>query len=46
MPTVVAEPDSKIAVTYKQIARRIAVKLSEQSLDHSHKFPNIVIQNT
>jgi ATP-binding protein involved in chromosome partitioning len=46
MPTVVAEPDSKIAATYKEIARRIAVKLSEQSLDHSHKFPNIVIQNT
>ncbi len=45
-PTVVAEPDSKIAAIYQQIARRIAVKLSEQALDHSHKFPNIVIQNT
>ncbi len=45
-PTVAAEPDSKIAIAYKQIARRIAVKLSEQALDHSHKFPNIVIQNT
>ena len=46
MPTVVAEPESKIAEVYRQIARRIAVKLSEQALDHSHKFPNIVIQNT
>jgi ATP-binding protein involved in chromosome partitioning len=45
-PTVVAEPDSKIAATYKQIARRAAVRLSELTLDHSHKFPNIVIQNT
>jgi len=46
MPTVVAEPDGKIAAVYKQIARRTAVKLSEMSLDHSSKFPNIVIQNT
>ena len=46
MPTVVAEPDGKIATIYKQIARRTAVKLSEMSMDHSSKFPNIVIQNT
>jgi ATP-binding protein involved in chromosome partitioning len=46
MPTVVAEPDGKIAAIYKQIARRTAVKLSEMSMDHSSKFPNIVIQNT
>jgi ATP-binding protein involved in chromosome partitioning len=46
MPTVVAEPDGKIAAVYRQIARRTAVKLSEMSLDHSSKFPNIVIQNT
>ena len=46
MPTVVAEPDGKIAGVYRQIARRTAVKLSEFGLDHSSKFPNIVIQNT
>ncbi|HZV97739.1 MAG TPA: iron-sulfur cluster carrier protein ApbC [Methylophilaceae bacterium] len=46
MPTVVAEPDSQIAGVYKQIARRAAIKLSEQGLDYSSKFPNIVIQNT
>ena len=45
-PTVVAEPDSKIAATYRQIARRAAVKLSELGLDYSSKFPHIVIQNT
>ena len=45
-PTVVAEPDGKIAAIYRQIARRAAVRLSEQALDHSSKFPNIVIQNT
>lgn len=45
-PTVVAEPDSQIAETYRRIARTIGVKLSLQALDHSGKFPNIVIQNT
>lgn len=46
MPTVVAEPDSQITATYRQIARRTAVKLSEQGMDYSSRFPNIVIQNT
>ncbi len=45
-PTVVAEPDGRIAAEYRRIARRVAVKLSEMALDHSSKFPNIVIQNT
>ncbi len=45
-PTVVAEPDGSIAATYKQIARTAAIKLSQLALDHSSKFPNIVIQNT
>ncbi|HQR61020.1 MAG TPA: iron-sulfur cluster carrier protein ApbC, partial [Methylophilaceae bacterium] len=46
MPTVATEPDGKIAAVYKQIARRAAIKLSQMALDHSSKFPNIVIQNT
>ena len=45
-PTVVAEPDSPITAIYKQIARTAAIKLSQLALDHSSKFPNIVIQNT
>jgi ATP-binding protein involved in chromosome partitioning len=45
-PTVIAEPDSRIGQIYRQIARRIAVKVGEQAVDHSLKFPNIVIQNT
>ncbi len=45
-PTVIAEPDSQIAKTYKEIARTIGIKLSQQALDHTSKFPNIVIQNT
>jgi ATP-binding protein involved in chromosome partitioning len=46
MPTVVAEPDSQISATYKQIARTTAIKIANLGLDHSSKFPNIVIQNT
>jgi len=45
-PTVVAEPDSDIANIYKAIARQAAIKIANASLDHSSKFPNIVIQNT
>ena len=46
MPTVVAEPDSQISATYKQIARTTAIKIANLGLDHSSKFPNIDIQNT
>lgn len=45
-PSVIAAPDSKIAGIYKEIARKAAIKIANASLDHSRKFPNIVIQNT
>lgn len=45
-PTVIAEPNGKIAAIYKEIARKTASKIANASLDHSSKFPNIVIQNT
>ena len=45
-PTVVAEPDSRIAQIYRQIARRVAVKVGDLAVDHSSKFPSIVIQNS
>ena len=45
-PTVVADPEGKIAEIYRRIARRVAVKISEQAKDMTSKFPNIVIQNT
>jgi len=44
-PTVVAEPDSRIAQIYCEIARRTAAKLSLQAKNYSAKFPQIVIQN-
>ncbi len=45
-PTVVAEPDSPISNTYREIARRTAAKLALKKKDYAAKFPNIVIQNT
>jgi ATP-binding protein involved in chromosome partitioning len=46
MPTVVADPDGRVAQIYKQIARRVAVKIAEKQQDHSAAFPKIVVQNT
>ena len=45
-PTVVADPDGKLAKVYKQIARRVAVKVADMAQDHSAAFPKIVVQNT
>ena len=45
-PTVVADPDSRAAEIYRDIARRVAVKVAEMTKDMSSKFPNIVVQNT
>ena len=45
-PSVVANPDGQAARTYRQIARRVAVKIAEMAQDHSAVFPKIVVQNT
>ncbi len=45
-PSVVADPDGPVAKIYKQIARRVAVKIGDLAQDHSGAFPKIVIQNT
>jgi ATP-binding protein involved in chromosome partitioning len=45
-PTVVADPECKIALIYRDVARRVSAKLSLQKKDYASKFPNIVIQNT
>ena len=44
-PTVVADPQGKIAEIYKDIARKIAIKVAEKAKDMSNKFPSIVIKN-
>lgn len=44
-PTVIAEPDGPVAEIYKNIARKLAVKVAEKARDMTGKFPSIVIQN-
>ncbi len=44
-PTVVAEPDGPVAQVYKEIARKVAVKVAERAKDMSSKFPSIVVRN-
>ena len=45
-PTLVSDPDGRVAAIYKGIARRVAVKIADKAQDHSAAFPKIVIQNT
>jgi len=45
MPTVVAEPDGQVAAIYKEIARKVAIKVAEQAKDMTSKFPTIVVKN-
>jgi ATP-binding protein involved in chromosome partitioning len=44
-PSVVADPEGRIAQIYRDIARRTAAKLSLHSKNYAAKFPQIVIQN-
>jgi ATP-binding protein involved in chromosome partitioning len=44
-PTVVADPDGPTAAIYREIARKVAVKVAEKAKDMTSKFPNIVIKN-
>ncbi len=43
-PSVVTDPDGRIAQAYREIARRVGAKLSLQAKDYSAKIPNIVIE--
>jgi len=45
-PTVIAAPESRAAQIYRQIARRVAIKIADKQQDHSAAFPKIVVQNT
>jgi ATP-binding protein involved in chromosome partitioning len=44
-PTVVADPDGRLAGIYRDIARRAAARLSRQKKDYSAAFPSIVVDN-
>jgi ATP-binding protein involved in chromosome partitioning len=45
-PTVVADPDSAVATSYKEIARKVAVRIAEKAKDMSLKMPTIKVSNT
>lgn len=45
-PTVVSEPDGKIAEAYRVIARKIAISIADRQRDMTSMFPSIVVQNT
>ncbi|MET0441827.1 MAG: P-loop NTPase, partial [Casimicrobiaceae bacterium] len=45
-PTVVADPDGKVAQEYRAIARKVAIFVAQKAADFSAKFPSIVIQKT
>jgi ATP-binding protein involved in chromosome partitioning len=44
-PTVVADPDGAVAQVYKDIARKVAIKIAEKAKDMTSKFPSIVVKN-
>lgn len=44
-PTVVADPDGPVAAMYRDIARRMAIRIAEKAKDMSSKFPTITIKN-
>ena len=44
-PTVAADPSSRIAEIYLEIARKVAVAIAGTPRDMSHRFPNIVVRN-
>jgi ATP-binding protein involved in chromosome partitioning len=45
-PTVVSDPDGRVADIYRGIARKVAVKIADKGKDMSARFPSIVVQNT
>jgi ATP-binding protein involved in chromosome partitioning len=44
-PTVVKDPDGAVARKFREIARRVAAKLSLKARDYTQAFPKIMIQN-
>jgi ATP-binding protein involved in chromosome partitioning len=45
-PTVVADPAGAITATYKEIARKVAVRIAEKAKDMTLKMPSIKVSNT
>ncbi|WP_290648628.1 iron-sulfur cluster carrier protein ApbC [Aquisalimonas sp.] len=45
-PTVISEPDTPTAESYREMARRIGAKLSQQSTERGSRFPKIVVNKS
>lgn len=45
-PTLVTDPDGDISRIYKEIAHKVAARISSQKRDYGGAFPKIVVQNT
>lgn len=43
-PIVAKEPDSEVSRIYQQMARKVAINVSNQAKDMAHKFPPIVLK--
>lgn len=43
-PIVAKEPNSEVSCIYQQIARKVAINVSNQAKDMTHKFPPIVLK--
>ena len=43
LDTVVSDPDGEIAKIYKEVARKVAVKVAQRAKDYSSRFPTITI---
>jgi ATP-binding protein involved in chromosome partitioning len=42
-PTVMADPDGKLAAIYKEVARKVAIRVAAKAKDFSSKFPTITV---
>jgi len=42
-PTVVAEPDSEVALMYRDIARKVTAELSQRAKNFTNLFPEIIV---
>ncbi|MEX8503591.1 MAG: iron-sulfur cluster carrier protein ApbC [Leptothrix ochracea] len=42
-PTVVFDPEGTLAGLYKEVARKVAIKIAHQAKDYSAKFPTITV---
>ncbi|MCX7945943.1 MAG: iron-sulfur cluster carrier protein ApbC [Hydrogenophilus sp.] len=43
-PTVVADPEGKIAERYRAVARQVAIGVAERGKDYSSKMPKVVVK--